>query len=100
MNTAKTITFKTKPYIVWDGDIKRTAITFKKEINKTDTNIKPHEHRYYNANMFKGMLNKTYKQIIGEYKTWAFIDAMPANVSIDTSKFLAVVTVSLPASFN
>jgi hypothetical protein len=100
MNNVKTISFKTKPYPIWDNDIKRTAINFKVKINKTDCNIKPHEHRYYNSVIFTGMLNKVYKQIIGEYRTWAFIDELPENVSIDTSKFLAIVTVTLPASFS
>lgn len=93
------IVFKTKPYSIWSGDVQRQAITFKKTLTRSNCDLKPHEHNYYNCDLFPGMLNRAYRKVIGEYKTWAYVDDLPVGVSVDTSKFLAVVTVELPANF-
>jgi hypothetical protein len=96
------IEFKTKPYKVRQSDDLndyRMAIDFKRKLGRTDCDMRPIDHRYYNSDLFVGMLNREYKRIIGEYKEWAYLDALPNGVSVDTSKFLAVVRIELPESF-
>jgi len=93
------ITFKTKPFPIIDGDRERMAINFKKTLGRADVNMRPSDHRYFNSDLFPGMLNRVYRRIIGEYKQWAFLDNLPAGVTVDTSKFLAVVTIQLPEDF-
>lgn len=99
----KKIEFKTKPYKVHEcGDNRDEiwlAIDFKKKVTKHDTNLKPHEHKYFNSVLFDQVLNREYRRIIGEYKQWAYLNALPEGVSVDSSKFLAVVTIELPDSF-
>jgi hypothetical protein len=95
----KVIQFKTKTYAIMDGDVERRAFNYKKAVEKKDCNLKPHEHKWYNSDMFTNMLNRTYRSIIGEYRTWSFVDDLPENVSIDTSGFLATVTIFLPEEF-
>lgn len=98
MKTA-TIEFKTKVYDILDNGITRTAFNFKKVVSKSECNLRPHEHKWFNSDMFTSMLNRAYNKVKGEYKTWAFTDELPQGVSLDTSKFLAVVTVTLPDDF-
>jgi hypothetical protein len=45
------------------------------------------------------MLNSAYRRIIGEYATWCYLDELPVGVTVDTSKFLAVVRIALPLEF-
>lgn len=95
------ITFKTKPFKLYrhEDDGFDMAIDFKKRVKKSDCSMKPIDHTYYNSDMFEGILNREYKRIIGEHKTWARLDQLPDGVTVDTTKFLAVVTIQLPDTF-
>ena len=96
-----TITFKAKPFKLrrHEDEGFDWCIDFKKRVKKADCSMRPVDHTYYNSDLFEGMLNKAYKAIIGEYTTWKRLDDMPQGVTVDTSKFLAVVTIALPESF-
>lgn len=96
------VEYKTKPFDVRQGKDStetRKAINFKKTLGRTDCNLRPVDHRYYNSDLFPGMLNRAARQVIGEYREWAYLDELPAGVTVDTSKFLAVVRIELPESF-
>jgi hypothetical protein len=99
----KKIKFKTKSYKVHECGENRDeiwlAIDFKKKLGKTDTNLRPCDHKYFNSVLFEQVLNREYRRIIGEYKQWAYLNALPEGVNVDSSKFLAVVTIELPESF-
>lgn len=96
------IEFKTKPFKIHqseDADDFRLAVEFKRKLSRTDCTMGPCDHRYYNSDLFVGMLNREYKRIIGEYKEWAYLDALPDGVIVDTSQFLARVRIKLPELF-
>lgn len=96
----RAICFKTKPYPVIQADgSKRMAVNMKKTVGRSDCTLKPHEHAYYNSDLFNGMLRHAYQKVIGEYTNWCYLDTLPAGVTVDTGGFLAVVTVELPATF-
>ena len=99
-STAKYIEFKTKtfPVIQDDNGAVRTAIRLKARLARIDCNLKPHEHTYFNSDLFPAMLNETYRKIVGD-RDYLYLDSLPEGVTVDTSKFLAVVTIALPASF-
>lgn len=96
-----TITFKAKPFKLFrhENDGFDLCIDFKKRVKKSDCSMKPCDHTYYNSDIFEGMLNRAYKQVIGEYTSFKRLDDMPPGVTVDTSKFLAVVTILLPETF-
>lgn len=100
--TIPTVQFKAKPYKVRQSDDPadfRMVIDFKRQFSRADCNLRPHEHTYYNSDLFTGLLNRAVKDLVGPYKTWFYVDDPPAGVTVDTSKFLAVVTITLPQSF-
>ena len=94
----KTVSFKTKVKEIWDGDIKKPFITFKKSITRSDCDFNYHEHTYGNSDLFLNMLNGSYKQAINN-KEWSKLENLPESVQVDSSKFLATVTITLPESF-
>lgn len=96
-----TIEYKTRPCKVWDagGVDYRLAIDWKRRLHRADCNLRPQDHTYYNSDLFEGMLNSAYRRIIGEYATWCYLDELPVGVTVDTSKFLAVVRIALPLEF-
>lgn len=95
----KTITFKTKLKRLHESDgTVSDIIDYKRVVGRVDCNLRPHEHAYYNSDLFPSMLNGAYNQAI-EGKEWCRISRLPPAVAVDTSKFMAVVTVTLPESF-
>lgn len=94
------VTFKTKLRTVDDRGNDRRGFTFKKTVGRIDCDLKPHQHKYYNSDLFPAMLNRAYREVIGQYADWVFLDNLPSGVSVDDSGFFAVITVSLPESFN
>ena len=95
-----TISYKVKPFTLHEHDNTTSqAIDFKRVLSRKDCSMKPCDHTYYNSDLFPAMLNRAYRQIIGEYRTWARLSELPEGVSVDTSKFLAVVTIKLPDTF-
>ena len=73
---------------------KRSYIDFKKKLSRADCNLKPHQHDYYNCDLFPAMLNNAHRKAIGD-RDWQYLDALPPAVKVDTSGFLAEVTVAL-----
>ncbi len=99
----KFIEFKTKPFPIRQGIEPeapvRMAISWKKRLERADCNLRPHEHAYYNSDLFAGFLNRFYRRVVGENAEYCYLDALPDGVSVDTGKFLAVVRLDLPANF-
>ncbi len=91
------IQFKTKVRELEESDGTRSRyIEFKRKLTKSDCTLKPHEHSYYNSDLFPAILNRVYRRIIGEHTEWKRLTDLPEGVSVDTSKFLAIVTIALP----
>lgn len=93
------ITFKTKVRKLHNGDgTTSDYIEPKRVVGRVDCNLRPHEHTYYNSDLFPAMLNGAYNKVIGG-KAFLCLESLPAGVTVDTSKFLAIVTVTLPDTF-
>lgn len=89
------VSFKTKIKQMSDG---RKYIDFKKSIGRSDCNLKPCDHLYYNSDLFVPMLKRAVsKEQAG--REWQYLDSMPASITVDDSKFMAVVTITLPREF-
>lgn len=92
----KYIEFKTKAFPIIQSDgTKRLAIRVKKTLSRTDTNLQPHDHPYFNSDLFPVILNRYYRRVIGEYRDFVYLDSLPEGMTVDTSKFLAVVRIEL-----
>ncbi len=99
MNTLY-IEFKTKvfPIIQNDHGTERLALRPKAKLARGDCNMKPTDHDYYNSDLFASMLNGAYRKVMG-YREFVYLDALPEGVTVDTSKFLAVVRIPLERNF-
>lgn len=94
-----TIEYKTKvKYMLGNNDEKIPYIEFKREVRRADCSMRNHEHTYYNSDLFPSMLNRIHKQLTNN-KEWCSLTSLPEHVTVDTSKFLAVVTITLPETF-
>lgn len=96
------LTFRTKPFTVMDRDRKRPAIRFKVKVSRSDTDMRPADHAYFNSDLFPAILQRAYATAIGPdrpaalgQREWAYLDDLPPAVTVDTSGFLARVTVRL-----
>ena len=94
------IQYKTKVQYIWnsEGTEKEPYINYKRVLGRSDCTLKNHEHTYYNSDLFPSMLNRAHKNAT-QGKEWCRLRELPDGVQVDTSKFLAVVTVSLPDNF-
>lgn len=93
----RAIQFKTKVRQITEHDGTRSQyIDFKRKLTKSDCTLKPHEHMYYNSDVFISILNRVYRRIIGEHTEWKRVQDLPSEITLDTSRFLAVVTIPLP----
>ena len=86
------ITFKTKIRQMHVNGGKAPYVEYKRAVSRRDCDLKPHQHDYYNSDMFPSMLQRAYDAAI-EKREWQYIDRLPPNVDCDASGFLAVVTV-------
>ena len=95
-----TITFRTKVRTITfaDGSDPQPCIDYKRAVDRRDCSMRPHEHTFYNSDMFPLMLQRAYDVAIRGRK-WCRLNELPPSVVVDTSKFLANVTVTLPDSF-
>lgn len=93
-----TIQFKTKVREEVDG---RKYINYKKTLTQFDVIGEPVGRiaPLYNSQLFPIILKRAYREVIGEYKRWDYIDELPKEVSLDTSGFLAICTIVLPDTF-
>lgn len=103
MADALKIQFKTKPFGIRQaptpGATERMAITWKKRLTRADCNLRPQDHDLFNSDLFTALLNRKYRTVIGQYAEFAYLDELPAGVSVDDSKFLAVVSIALERNF-
>ena len=90
-NVSAKITYKVKVKSMQDG---RQYIDYKKSFNKTDCNLNPCDHDYYNSSLFIPMLYRSHSKAVNN-KTYAYLDSLPEAVTVDNSSFLATVTVSV-----
>lgn len=90
--TPALITFKTKVRQMHVNDDKAPYIEYKRKVSRRDCDLKPHQHDYYNSDMFPSMLQRAYDNAIGA-REWEYLDRLPETVHIDASGFLAAVTV-------
>jgi hypothetical protein len=89
-----TITFKTKIRTMLDSDNKPLEyIEYKRKVSRANCNLRPHEHSYYNSDLFPSMLQRAYDKAIGN-REWIALDKLPANVKLDRA-FLSTVTVEI-----
>jgi hypothetical protein len=94
LKTAAAITFRTKVRKMHVGDATRDYIDYKRKVSRTDCDLKPHQHDYFNSDLFPGMLQRAYDTAI-EKREWQYLDRLPETVDIDASGFLAVITVRI-----
>lgn len=87
---ALVIQYKTKVKQMADG---REYIDYKKKLDRKDTPLKPHEHTYYNCDLFPSMLTRAALRAQNN-RTWCYVDELPAGITIDTTGFLAIVTIN------
>lgn len=93
------IHFKTKVRSLVEADQTESPyIDLKRCVTRKDCNLKPHQHVYYNSDLFPSMLNRAYRQIT-QGREWLRLSELPPGVNVDTSGFLAVVTIQLPENF-
>ena len=101
---AAQVTFKAKVQVAqrinadWTVDNNVRAIDVKQSIGRSDCNLRPHQHMYYNCDMFPSMLRRAVAGVTGG-KGRLYLDALPDGVVVDESGFLAKVTITLPESF-
>ena len=93
------IEFKTKAFPVIQADeSKRLAIKLKQTLGRSDCNLQPSDHAYFNSDLFPAMLNGAYQRIVNN-RTWIYLDELPEGLTVDTSKFLVVVRIALEPDF-
>lgn len=86
-----TITYKTKVKNLSTGE---QFIDYKKTVTRKDCDLLPHQHPMYNSDFFGGILNKAHKKAINN-RDWCRLSELPSNVSIDTTGFLAEVSIKI-----
>jgi hypothetical protein len=86
------ITFRAKVRQMIVGDAKRAYVDYKAKVSRSDCDLKPHQHYYFNSDLFPSMLQRAYETALGG-KRWGYLDALPDTVTVDASGFLACVTV-------
>ena len=93
------IQFKTKVRSLVEADrTESPCIDLKRSVTRKDCDLKPHQHAYYNSDLFPSMLNHAYRQIT-HGREWLRLSQLPPGVTVDASGFLAVVTIQLPETF-
>lgn len=89
------ISYKTKVRVLTEPDGTEVEyVEFKKKVTKSDCNLKPCDHPYYNSDLFPIILKRAYDQVLCG-RQWAALDDLPDSVHVDTSGFLATVTVAV-----
>jgi hypothetical protein len=90
-----TVNYKVKVrQIGYAGQDTVPMIDYKKSISRRDCNLKPHQHAYYNSDLFPAMLNRAVAKATNG-KGWSRLSELPEAVSVDTSGFLATVTIRI-----
>lgn len=94
------ITFKVKTEQFQDANDLRIKEGFKlkKSLTKNDCTLKPHQHSFYNSDLFAGILNRKYKELVNN-NTLLFVDNLPEHIKIINQGFLSLVKIELPLNF-
>lgn len=88
-----TITFKAK--IKEFADNEGQYIEFKKTVGRVNCPLKPHQHTYYNSDLFTSILQRAYDKALNG-KRWARLADLPAAVTLDNpAAFMVTVTVEI-----
>lgn len=88
-----TVTFRTKVKEMVSADgARKNIIDYKLSVKRSDCDLKPHQHDYFNSDMFPSMLQRAYDAAI-KGKRWCYLDALPGAVSIEHGSFLVTVKV-------
>lgn len=95
-----TISYKVKPFIVDCDGTERQAVRFKKTVSRADCSLRPHEHDFYNSDLFPRMLQRQYEKIKGEYRDWSYLDDLPPGFSVNGPiGFFVTLVCELPDNF-
>ena len=70
----------------------------KKNLYKIDCTMRPQDHRYYNSDMFLGMLARQHDALTKNGRV-QYIDKLPAHITIKDCGFLHEITIQLPETF-
>jgi len=89
-----TVTFKVKIKQILDGETRRDIVDYKLKVSRSDCSLRPHQHDYYNSDMFPSMLQRAYDRAIAN-RRWQFIDCLPACVTVDRGAFFSTVSVKV-----
>ena len=91
------ITYKSKVRQMHTDSGLADYVDFKANVSRRDCNLRPHQHDYYNADMFPSMLNRAHMAATktSEYKRWQLLSELPEGVTVDTHGFLATITVQV-----
>lgn len=96
-----TIKFKAKPRAVWNADGTRVEFHIidvpdltRKHCNMDQFRKHPKHGSYANSDLFPSILRRI-KMGITRPGGWIRLDDLPENVTVDTSGFLAIVTVEV-----
>lgn len=90
------ISYKTKIKLIgnFQNDQEEEYITYKKDIARKDCLLKPHEHDYYNCDIFPSMLNRAHKNATKGLE-WCRLSELPENVTVEKNGFLSTVKVKV-----
>jgi hypothetical protein len=92
-----TITYKAKVRHMHTDSGLQDYIDFKASVSRRDCNLRPHQHDYYNSDIFPSMLNRAHMAATrtSEFKRWQLLSELPECVSVDTKGFLATITIQV-----
>ena len=94
------ISYKAKTFIINCDGGPRIAVKLKKTVSKKDCSLRPHEHTYYNSDLFPRMLQKQYEGIKGQYRDWAYLDDLPRGMFMQGPiGFFVTIACNLPDNF-
>lgn len=90
------ISYKIKVKLLgnFDNDQKEEYIVYKKDIGCKDCNLQPHQHDYYNSDLFPGMLKRAHAKATGG-RGWCKLSELPEGVTVTKEGFLAKVEVKV-----
>jgi len=86
------VTFKVKIKQLLDGETRRDILDYKLKVSRSDCNLRPCDHDYYNSDLFPSMLQRAYDRAIAN-RRWQYLDCLPACVTVERGAFFSTVSV-------
>ena len=83
------ITYRAKVRQMQDG---RQYLDYRKSVSRSDCNLRPCDHDYYNSSIFPAMLYSAMWSAQNK-RAWCYLDELPPGITVDASSFLATVTI-------